>query len=137
MSKIKISKEQAYKEVIEFLELHCVDTDVEDMLEDDAKEFDSIVKSIAKPITTGRAIIDGDDYVLTLIKPVGDVDKVKCTPPDAGAMFAMDKAKKGNEMAKVGQMIASVTNVPFAQVSKFKAQDFMVLSKLTNLFITV
>ncbi len=134
---LKFPMEQAVNEVIDFLEEHDIDTDVESFQEEDAKEFNEIVDAIAKPVAQGRAIIDGDAYTLTLKRAQGDLTQVTIKGMSAADMFAADKAKKGNEMAKTGHMIASMVGLPYAQVCKFDAKDFMLLSRLSGLFMAV
>lgn len=133
----KISMEAAIQEVLGFLQEHDIDTDTDNMLADDAKEFNEVVAAIAKPVSMGRALIDGDQYILTLKKPQGDMTTVTVSGMSAADMFAADKAKKNNDMAKTGQIIASMIGQPFAQVSKMTSQDFMILSRLSGLFMAV
>ena len=133
----KISLDQAKLEVIGFLQEHDLETDTTLMLEEDAKEFNETLDAVAKPVSQGRAIIDGDKYVLTLREPIGDTKEVTVSGMSAADMFAADKAKKGNEMAKTGHMIASMVKLTFAEVNRMKSQDFMLLSRLSGLFMAV
>lgn len=133
----KITLDQAKLEVIGFMQDHDLETDTTLMLEEDAQEFNDILEAVAKPVSQGRAIIDGDKYVLTLRKPIGDTKEVTVSGMSAADMFAADKAKKGNEMAKTGHMIASMVKLTFAEVNRMKSQDFMLLSRLSGLFMAV
>jgi hypothetical protein len=133
----KITLDQAKLEVIGFLQEHDLETDTTLMLEEDAQEFNEILEAVAKPVSQGRAIIDGDKYVLTLREPIGDTKEVSVSGMSAADMFAADKAKKGNEMAKTGHMIASMVKLTFAEVNRMKSQDFMLLSRLSGLFMAV
>ena len=133
----KITLDQAKLEVIGFLQDHDLETDTTLMLEEDAQEFNDILEAVAKPVSQGRAIIDGDKYVLTLREPIGDTKEVAVSGMSAADMFAADKAKKGNEMAKTGHMIASMVKLTFAEVNRMKSQDFMLLSRLSGLFMAV
>ena len=133
----KITLDQAKLEVIGFLQDHDLETDTTLMLEEDAQEFNDILEAVAKPVSQGRAIIDGSKYVLTLREPIGDTKEVAVSGMSAADMFAADKAKKGNEMAKTGHMIASMVKLTFAEVNRMKSQDFMLLSRLSGLFMAV
>tara|TARA_B100001057_G_C22631401_1_gene864529 strand:+ start:512 stop:919 length:408 start_codon:yes stop_codon:yes gene_type:complete len=133
----KITLDQAKLEVIGFLQDHDLETDTTLMLEEDAQEFNDILEAVAKPVSQGRAIIDGNKYVLTLREPIGDTKEVAVSGMSAADMFAADKAKKGNEMAKTGHMIASMVKLTFAEVNRMKSQDFMLLSRLSGLFMAV
>lgn len=133
----KITIEQAKAEVLTFLEAHDLETDTSEMSAEDAQEFNEIVEAIAKPVSQGRAIIDDDKYTLTLRKAQGDLTSLTVQGMSASDMFAADKAKKNNDMAKTGQMIASMVGVPFAQVCKLTSQDFMLLSRMSGLFMAV
>lgn len=133
----KITIEQAKAEVLTFLEAHDLETDTSEMSAEDAQEFNEIVEAIAKPVSQGRAIIDDDKYILTLRKAQGDLTSLTVQGMSASDMFAADKAKKNNDMAKTGQMIASMVGVPFAQVCKLTSQDFMLLSRMSGLFMAV
>jgi hypothetical protein len=133
----KITLEQAKLEVIGFLQEHDLETDTTTMLEEDAKEFDELLTAISKPVSNGRAVIDGDKYVLTLREPIGDTKEVTIKGMSARDMFAADKAKKGNEMAKAGHMIASMIGLTFAEINRLSSQDFTLLSRLSSLFMVV
>lgn len=133
----KITLEQAKLEVIGFLQEHDLETDTTTMLEEDAADFNEILDAIAKPVSMGRAVIDGDKYVLTLRKPIGDTKEVTINGMSAADMFAADKAKKGNEMAKTGHMLASMVGLTFAEINRLSSQDFMLLSRLSGLFMAV
>ena len=134
---MKISLEQAKLETINFLQAHDLETDITEMSEEDAKDFNEIVSTIAKPVSQGRAIIDGESYTLTLKRAQGDLTAVTVSGMSASDMFAADKAKKNDEMAKAGHMIASMVKIPFAQVAKLNSQDFMLLSRISTVFIAV
>jgi hypothetical protein len=134
---MKISSEQAQNEVINFLQLHDIETDFDKMNKQDADDLRDMIAAIAKPISAGRALIDGNKYTLTLRKPQGDLISVTVNGLSAADMFASDKAKNNSEMSKTGQIIASMIKIPFAQVGKLTAQDFMLLSKISTLFIVV
>ena len=133
----KITLEQAKLEVIGFLQEHDLETDTTTMLEEDAADFNEILDAIAKPVSMGRAVIDGDKYVLKLRKPIGDTKEVTIKGMSAADMFAADKAKKGNEMAKTGHMLASMVGLTFAEINRLSSQDFMLLSRLSGLFMAV
>ncbi len=135
--KNKMLLEQAEMEVKTFLEFHDLDVDVSAMQKDDAEEFNEIVKSLAKPVSKGTATIAGGEYTLTLKRPQGDLKSITISGMDASDIFAADKAKKNSEMAKMGQMVASMCKIPFAQLNKLTAQEAMLLNKMAALFMAV
>jgi len=134
---MKISLEQAKNETLAFLQAHDLETDTATMLPEDVEDFEDMVSVIAKSVSQGRAIIDGEKFTLTLKRPQGDLTSVTISGMSAADMFAADKAKKNDDMAKSGHMIASMVKVPFAQVAKLSSQEFMLLSKISQLFIVV
>ena len=133
--KNKITLEQAKSEVIGYLDAHYVDTDVETMLDEDAKEFNEVVLSIAKPVMRGDAVIDGKDYVLTLSEPQGDLKTITVSGLKTYQLKAMDESKKNHTMSGSIKMIAAMVKVPAVQIDNLPAREFSLLSKLSALFM--
>ena len=132
---IKVSKAVAMPELFEFLERAGVDVDVDDMLEDDRNDFEAMVSALVKPITQGRAMIDGEAYVLTLHKPMGEMTSISVREPSGLAWELMDRAKKGEDMKRVMRFIEGFTSIPYAQIVKLSNRDMKVLTKFAQLFM--
>lgn len=134
--KISIPQEAAEAELITLLDSMDIDTDVDSMLEDDAKDFKDKLRTLAKPIMTGRAIVDGDSYVLTLKKPISDTEKtITITEPGGTAWEMMDKGGKNQDMKKLMMFIAGMVGVPYVQINRLPNSDLKILKEFALLFL--
>ncbi len=134
--KISIPQEAAEAELITLLDAMDIDTDVDSMLEDDAKDFKDKLRTLAKPIMTGRAIVDGDSYVLTLKKPISDTEKtITITEPGGTAWEMMDKGGKNQDMKKLMMFIAGMVGVPYVQINRLPNSDLKILKEFALLFL--
>ena len=134
--KISIPQEAAEAELITLLDSMDIDTDVDSMLEDDAKDFKDKLRTLAKPIMTGRAIVDGDSYVLTLKKPISDDEKtITITEPGGTAWEMMDKGGKNQDMKKLMMFIAGMVGVPYVQINRLPNSDLKILKEFALLFL--
>ncbi len=134
--KISIPQEAAEAELITLLDAMDIDTDVDSMLEDDAKDFKDKLRTLAKPIMMGRAIVDGDSYVLTLKKPISDDEKtITITEPGGTAWEMMDKGGKNQDMKKLMMFIAGMVGVPYVQINRLPNSDLKILKEFALLFL--
>ncbi|AUR95123.1 putative tail protein [Vibrio phage 1.201.B._10N.286.55.F1] len=134
--KISIPQEAAEAELITLLDAMDIDTDVDSMLEDDAKDFKDKLRTLAKPIMMGRAIVDGDSYVLTLKKPISDTEKtITITEPGGAAWEMMDKGGKNQDMKKLMMFIAGMVGVPYVQINRLPNSDLKILKEFALLFL--
>ncbi|AUR81417.1 hypothetical protein NVP1005O_20 [Vibrio phage 1.005.O._10N.286.48.F2] len=134
--KISIPQEAAEAELITLLDAMDIDTDVNSMLEDDAKDFKDKLRTLAKPIMMGRAIVDGDSYVLTLKKPISDTEKtITITEPGGTAWEMMDKGGKNQDMKKLMMFIAGMVGVPYVQINRLPNSDLKILKEFALLFL--
>lgn len=135
-SQVKIPQEAAEAELITLLDSMDIDTDVDSMLEDDAKDFKDKLRTLAKPIMNGRAIVDGDSYVLTLKKPISDTEKtITITEPGGTAWEMMDKGGKNQDMKKLMMFIAGMVGVPYVQINRLPNSDLKILKEFALLFL--
>ena len=133
---ISIPQEAAEAELITLLDSMEIDTDVDSMLEDDAKDFKDKLRTLAKPIMMGRAIVDGDSYVLTLKKPISDTEKtITITEPGGTAWEMMDKGGKNQDMKKLMMFIAGMVGVPYVQINRLPNSDLKILKEFALLFL--
>ena len=133
--KISIPQEAAEAELITLLDAMDIDTDVDSMLEDDAKDFKDKLRTLAKPIMMGRAIVDGDSYVLTLKKPISDDEKtITITEPGGTAWEMMDKGGKNQDMKKLMMFIAGMVGAPYVQINRLPNSDLKILKEFALLF---
>lgn len=133
---ISIPLEAAEAELITLFEAMDIDTDVDSMLEDDAKDFKDKLRTLAKPISLGRAIVDGDSYVLTLKKPISDNEKaITIKEPGGLAWEMMDKGGKNQDMKKLMMFISGMVSVPYVQICKLPNSDLKILKEFALLFL--
>lgn len=133
---ISIPQEAAEAELITLLDSMDIDTDVDSMLEDDAKDFKDKLRTLAKPISLGRAIVDGDSYVLTLKKPISENEKVITIKEPGGlAWEMMDKGGKNQDMKKLMMFISGMVGVPYVQICKLPNSDLKILKEFALLFL--
>lgn len=135
-SNVQIPLEAAEAELITLFEAMDIDTDVDSMLEDDAKDFKDKLRTLAKPISLGRAIVDGDSYVLTLKKPISDNEKaITIKEPGGLAWEMMDKGGKNQDMKKLMMFISGMVGVPYVQICKLPNSDLKILKEFALLFL--
>lgn len=137
-SKVTMPIELAEAELIQLLDSMDIDTDIDSMLEDDAKDFKDILRTLAKPIANGKAVIDGDSYVLTLKKPLdkGGTEKtISISEPSGLAWELIDRAKKGEEIKKLLRFAEGFTGVPYAQIRMMPNSDLKILRVFAQLFL--
>jgi hypothetical protein len=135
-SNVQIPLEAAEAELITLFEAMDIDTDVDSMLEDDAKDFKDKLRTLAKPISLGRAIVDGDSYVLTLKKPISENEKVITIKEPGGlAWEMMDKGGKNQDMKKLMMFISGMVGVPYVQICKLPNSDLKILKEFALLFL--
>ena len=137
-SNVQIPLEAAEAELITLLEAMDIDTDVDSMLEDDAKDFKDKLRTLAKPISLGRAIVDGDSYVLTLKKPLdkeGSEKTITISEPGGLAWEMMDKGGKNQDMKKLMMFISGMVGVPYVQICKLPNSDLKILKEFALLFL--
>lgn len=133
---ISIPQEAAEAELITLLDSMDIDTDVDSMLEDDAKDFKDKLRTLTKPIMNGRAIVDGDSYVLTLKKPISDTEKtITIKEPGGTAWEMMDKGGKNQDMKKLMMFIAGMVEVPYVQINRLPNSDLKILKEFALLFL--
>lgn len=135
MTKQVMPIEQAEAELIELFQAMDIDTDVDSMLEDDRLDFQNKLRTLARPISLGRAIVDADSYVLTLKKPLGDDKTVTITEPCGNAWEQMDKGGKNQDMKKLLMFVSGMIGFPYAQVSKLPNSDLKILKEFALLFL--
>jgi hypothetical protein len=133
---ISIPLEAAEAELTTLFEAMDIDTDVDSMLEDDAKDFKDKLRTLAKPISLGRAIVDGDSYVLTLKKPISDNENtIAIKEPGGLAWEMMDKGGKNQDMKKLMMFISGMVGVPYVQICKLPNSDLKILKEFALLFL--
>lgn len=140
MTKAKVTMpiEIAEAELIQLLDSMDIETDVSSMLEDDAKSFKEILRTLAKPIANGKAVIDGDSYVLTLKKPLdkdGTEKTISISEPSGLAWELIDRAKKGEDIKKLMRFAEGFTGVPYAQIRTMPNSDLKILRVFAQLFL--
>ncbi len=138
-SSVKISFEEARSELIDFLEESGVETETSVMTDDDKAAFEKIIKVIVNPLTKGRAIIDGDKYVLTLKKELGGLKEISVSEPTAKAWLVMDKVNAPNKpnaaMFEFVRHIAGLEDVMTSDLKNMAGSDFKVAQSLATLFL--
>ena len=128
----------AESELVALLEEMSIDTDVDLMTEDDAKEFKDIVRTLTIPMIKGKAYVDGSSYILNLKKPL-DKDGVEKTisisEPSGLAWELIDRAKKGEDIKKLLRFAEGFTGVPYAQIRSMPNSDLKILRVFAQLFL--
>lgn len=132
---IKITRDLAAPELLEYLDSVGIFTDTADMTEDDKADFEAIFTELVRPMMQGRAIIDGGEYVLTLHKPVGERKEIRITEPNGSGWSLMDRTKKGEDMKKLLRYAEDFTGLLVAEINKMANRDVKVITKFAQLFM--
>lgn len=130
-----ITRALAAPELTEYLNSVGIFTDTADMTEDDKSDFEIIFTALVRPIMQGRAHIDGEEYVLTLHKPVGEVKEVRISEPSGLGWSLMDRTKKGEDMKKMLRYSEDFTGLLVAEINKMANRDVKIITKFAQLFM--
>lgn len=128
----KVSKAVAHSELLELLESMSIET--QDLTEEDQAELDQKIKILLRPLISGKAVIDGDSYVLTLKQPIGDTKTVTIKEPNGRAWEVMGAAGK-NQTKAVLMFLAATCGITYAELCKMMNSDIKILKEFGELFM--
>lgn len=130
----KVSKEVAEQEFQRFIDEMDIDADEAEMSEEDLKAFTVEKNKIIKAICKGSLVInDEGEPVYTPVK--GDSGPITFHEPTGAALMAMDRRKKGEDVAKIYSLLAEVTKVDASTFAKLPMRDLRVCTALGTLFL--
>lgn len=129
-----IDKETATQELIDFLESMDIDTDVDDMEEADAADFNDMVKKLSKQIQKGRLVFNDDGWPVYTPAFSGDTKPIEFKMPKGDLITSGDAAKKGEVGKKYQLMLAKVTRKAPNFLAQLDYRDWKVCSMVASLF---
>jgi len=129
--KFKLDLETAENEFDRFCENQRIDIDVDELEPDDLKAYEQHKRKIIKAIRKGLLVInDENQAVLTT-----DVHTFVFKQPKGSALLAMDRAKKGEDMKSMYNLMADICQCAPAFFSKIDGVDVNVCLAITTLFL--
>lgn len=135
MSSKKEDRIDAESAEIEFERFCCtqrVDIDTEDLDEEDLKSFEGQKKKIIRAIMKGD--IELNDAGEAAFKYEGG-DDIIFKKPKASTLLAMDRAKKGQDMKAMFDLMGEICEVAPAMFRKMDMADAKICMAITSLFL--
>ena len=128
----KIPADMASAEFNKFAEAMDIDTDVENMDEEDKKDFEGIRRKI-ESIMSGRLVVnDNGEPEYT---PEGAENALVFQEPTGASLMASDKRKKTENVARLNTVMGEMCGVPSKTSAMLQMRDFKVCSAITTLFL--
>lgn len=126
----KVDAESAELEFERFADLQDLDLDTSVMDDEDKKSFDDAKRKVILAIQKGALIFDDDG--LPVFTPIRSEDKtpIKFREPSGSTVTAMDRRKKGEDMAKTIAALAQLTQEVPQRYNNMSLRDLKVCTAL-------
>lgn len=131
----KISVEMAGQEFDRFAEAMDLDFDTSNMDQDDAKGFEHNKDIITKAIQKGALIIDEEGQPVYTPQRTKDVSPIVFHEPTGASLMAMDGGKKTEDVKKLYNVMADVTQREPKLFSSMKMADLKICMAVITLFL--
>lgn len=133
-----VSKEVAREEFKRFAKEFDIDTDFENMSEEDSKTFEDQSKKILKAIMGGHAVIDEEGNIIyTLKRPrkSSSFKEIKFTVPMGNVFTEMDNHKEHKQMHKLNNAMSVMTGNPPVMFANMNSIDVKFCQAVAVLFL--
>lgn len=134
----KIDKESAELEFLNFCKMWEIDSDIEDMNEDDRDSFNLQKSKIIRSIQRGRLVVKEDNEALdyTFAKPdVSGVETLEIRRPKGAALISMDRYKEGQGVHKTYSVLGYMTGKDTSFFSRIDGIDLKIFMAIVTLFL--
>jgi hypothetical protein len=135
MSKYKIDKETAEQEFERFCETQRIDIDFEDFDDDDLKSFNQQKNRIIKALRRGQMVVDENGVAALTVESESGESIYSFAKPRGRMLLAMDRAKKGQDMKAMFDMMGDLCKVNPVMFSKMDAEDAKICMAVASLFL--
>ena len=131
-----VSNDVAESEFNRWCEAMDLDIDEKYMSEDDLESFQSQKRRIIRYMERGAVVINGEGEAV--LKPVkaDHLDEITFHERTGSTIMAADKRKKNDSAGKMYAMIAEMTGLAPAQITKLKGSDIKVAEAIFTLLMT-
>jgi len=127
----QIVKEVAEQDFLRFCEAQRIDTGFEDFTEEDKDAFDGHKRKIVKAIQRGQIVVNDQNQAVFTANNLELVFK----QPKGSSLIAMDRAKKGQDMGAMYNVMGDIVGQHPSVFSKMDAVDVKVCLAVTALFL--
>ena len=132
----KVDKKTAEQDFNCFAEAWEIDTDVEEMTQEDRDSFNDQKRKIVKAIRIGRASVDGKgDIAYVLKEPVHSVDSLTLTMPRGEGYMEMDRYKEQQSVRKFMAVMGHMSGKPVKVFSDMSGIDVKFCMAVSTLFL--
>lgn len=134
MATYVVDAETAQDTIETFAEAMDLDVDVSEMDEDDRKAFADICKPIIRSIRRGHLVADEEGRPV-FTPQVGKTAPIVFHEPNGASLMAMDKRKRGEDVAKGLAVLAATTREEPKRFANMAHRDLKVCNALVALFL--
>jgi Fe-S-cluster formation regulator IscX/YfhJ len=131
-----VDKETAIKEYERFVDLMDLDVDLDDMDDDDKREFTDHQRIILRAIRRGHLAIDekGQPVYTTQREPKAG-ETLVFKEPNGAALMAMDRKKNHEDVGKMYATMGQITGTNAKTFSLMAYPDLKVCTAVVTLFL--
>ena len=129
----KVAREVAEEEFERFVESMGIDDDPASMKAEDLEDFEALKGRIIRRIEKGSVIIHDNGEPEYIPQRTEDSPKLKFKEPTGATLMETDRKK--TDIAKTTSLIAAMTEVSMATISKLKVLDYKACSDIATLFM--
>lgn len=132
----KVDKKTASVDFDRFAAAWEIDTDVEDMPQEDRQSFEDQKRKVVKAICIGRAAVqENGDIAYTFKDAVHGVDSVVLTMPRGEGYMEMDRYKDQQGVHKFMAVMGHMTGKPVKVFSGMSGIDLKFCMAVSTLFL--
>ena len=131
----KVSQEVAEAEFARFGDAMDLDFDVSVMDDDDKAGFETQKRRVVRAIMKGSLVVNDKGEPVYTPQRVESAEPITFFEPRGGALMAMDRRKKNEDVAKMYALMGEMTKVPARTYSSMPMADLKVCQAVVTLFL--
>lgn len=131
----KIAVEVAEAEFDRFCDAMCIDNDPSTLDDDDKQGFAQQRNRVVSAIIAGSLVIDEEGRPVYTPQRVADAEPVTFYEPTGATLMAMDRRKKGEDIAKLYAAMADIARTHPSTFAKMPMPDLRVCMAIATLFL--
>lgn len=129
-----VSEAVGLREFERFADAMDIDIDPAGMDDEDRKSLDVARRRFVLAVRDGSMVVSPDGFPHYTPK-LGNTKTIKFNEPTGADLMSMDMKKRGHDMAKTYQVLASMTKEPVARFANMKRRDLRVCETVLTLFM--
>lgn len=132
----RLSHEVAEAEFSRFGELMDLDFDLDGASEEDQETFEQQKRRVTAALQNGSLVFnDEGEPIFSPQRSDWSGDPIRFREPTGATYLAMDRRKKSQEMSKFFAVMADMTGLSSAALSRLKGSDIKLCQTLVALFL--